>query len=285
MHRPSSARVRVLVAALGLVTGAACSESRPPARADSAARSTGPVVSVPAAPVVAPRAPLQGEPAPDTAGSGTPAADGGTTKVAPRVVSPRRIVFGYVDFTGVGHDRGSPTAPVVMIDLSDFACPYCGEFSRDVYPAIDREYVRTGKVLFKYIPFIAGSFPHAAEATRAAECAAEQGQFWTMLDRLYATQAEWKRGRAADAQMAALAGTLPVDMAKFAACYADRHTDARTARATGIANEIGVRVTPSFLVDGNPVQGALPLAEFRKQIETALLLKAAERRPAGRGSP
>lgn len=193
---------------------------------------------------------------------------------APRSGGPRRIVFGYMDFTGVGHDRGDPAAPVVVINLSDFGCPYCGVFAKDVFPTIDREYVQTGKVLFKYIPFIAGAFPHAAQATRAAECAAEQGQFWAMADHLYATQAEWKRGRAVDAQMAAMAGTLPLDTATFGRCYADRHTDARTARATEVANGIGVRVTPSFLIDGNPVQGALPLAEFRKQIEIALLLHA-----------
>ena len=181
-------------------------------------------------------------------------------------------MFGGVDFTGIGHDRGNRSAPVVLVDLSDFACPYCGEFSREVYPALDREYVQTGKVLFKYIPFVAGSFPHAAQATRAAECVAEQGKFWVMVDRLYATQSEWKRGNAVDAQMAALAGTTGADSARYATCYADRHTDRRTALATDLANEIGVRVTPSFLVNGKPVQGALPLAEFRKQIETALLI-------------
>ena len=185
-----------------------------------------------------------------------------TRSDAPKPVRARRIVFGGVDFTGIGHDRGKASARVVVIDLSDFACPYCGEFARDVYPAIDRDYVQTGKVLFKYIPFLAG-FRHGTEATRAAECAGEQGQFWVMMDRLYVTQAEWKSGDVADAQMAALAGTVPLDTARFVSCYASRRTDARTARATALANEIGVRVTPSFLIDGHPVQGALPLAEFR----------------------
>ncbi len=215
---------------------------------------------------------------------------GDTTSRSSRATTPvpraavRNIVFGGVDFTGIGYDRGKSLAPVVMIDLSDFACPYCGEFARDVYPTIDREYVQTGKVLFKYIPFVAGSFRHATEATRAAECAGEQGQFWVMMDRLYVTQAEWKSGNVADQQMAALAGTTPVDTVKFAACYADRHTDARTARATAVANEIGVRVTPSFLIDGHPVQGALPLAEFRRLIETALLVESS-RKDARRGAP
>ena len=53
----------------------------------------------------------------------------------------------------------------------------------------------------------------------------------------------------------------------------------RRARATAVANEIGVRETPSFLVDGNPVQGALPLAEFRRQIETTLLVQSTPTAP------
>ena len=204
---------------------------------------------------------------------------GGPVTKTPRSTPapPRRIVFGGVDFTGVGYDCGNPAARVVVIDLSDFACPYCGEFAHDVFPTIDAEYIKTGKVLFKYIPFVAGSFRHAVEATRAAECSADQGQFWVMMERLYITQAEWKSGNVADAQMAALAGTLPIDSTKFASCYASHRTDERTARATAVANDIGVRVTPSFLVDGHPVQGALPVAEFRKLIETALLVESSRK--------
>lgn len=187
------------------------------------------------------------------------------------VTAARHVAIAGVDLTGVGYDRGDPKAPVVVVDLSDFGCPYCGEFSRETYPQLDREYVTTGKVFFKYLPFVVGTFPHAGEATRAAECAAEQGQFWEMFDRIYRTQAEWRRGGAADAQMAALAGTTRVDTARFATCYRDHHTDALTARATDVANELGVRVTPSFLVNDRPIQGALPWAEFRKVIDAALM--------------
>lgn len=265
------------------MTLAACGESPRKTNTDSAS---------PRAPATA-----QGAEA-SVAGKGTPSALGSAAGVAkargeasakastatppPANAPARRIAFGGVDFTGIGYDRGKADAPVVVIDLSDFACPYCGEFAHDVYPTIDRDYIQPGKVLFKYIPFVAGSFRHAVEATRAAECSADQGQFWVMMERLYITQAEWKSGNVADAQMAALAGTLPIDSTKFAACYASRRTDVRTARATAVANDIGVRVTPSFLVDGHPVQGALPLAEFRKLIETALLVESS-RKPNPRG--
>jgi protein-disulfide isomerase len=263
--------VRGVVVVVGALVLAACGRDRVAAKPDSptaAVASSAPAAI--AAPVAAP-APVIPAPTPPKANPAAP----------PRgaAAKPRRIVFGYADFTGLGHDRGKPDAPVVVIDLSDFGCPYCGEFTRDVYPAIDRDYVQTGKVLFKYIPFIAGSFPHAGEATRAAECAAEQAQFWPMLDRLYATQAEWKRSSGADALVADYARGIGLDMTRYQACYADRHTDAITARGTAVANDIGVRVTPSFLVDGKPVQGALPLAEFRKLIDIALLIENARRQP------
>ena len=186
---------------------------------------------------------------------------------------PRHVALGGVDFTGVGYDRGSVTAPVVMIDLSDFACPYCGEFSRETYPTIERDYVRTGKVFFKYVPFVVGGFPHSAEATRATECAADQGAFWPMMQRVYEAQGAWRSGGADPYPvLRGIASAAGLDTALLRACYDSRRTDVRTARATSVASDVGVRVTPSFIVNARPIQGALPLAEFRKVIDAALLV-------------
>ena len=270
---------RSLSGALALLALAACGESAPRSLAESAvAREPADTTTRPIAGTIATDSVVTTSAAPAaTAASPTPAKPARDLPRAPARTRPRRIVFGGVDFTGVGHDRGSQSAPVVLIDMSDYACPYCAEFSLKTYPALDREYVQTGKVLFKYIPFVVGSFRHGEQATRAAECAADQGQFWLMSDRIYSTQTEWKRGNAIDAQMAALAGTIPIDSTRFSACYSERRTVARTERANELVNSIGLRVTPSFLVNGHPVQGALPLAEFRKQIETALLLERSKR--------
>ena len=270
---------RSLSGALALLALAACGESAPRSLAESAvARAPADTTTRSIAGPIATDSVVTSSAAPaGTAASPTPPKPARDVPRTTAPVRPRRIVFGGVDFTGMGHDRGSQSAPVVLIDMSDFACPYCAEFSLKTYPALDREYVQTGKVLFKYIPFVVGSFRHGEQATRAAECAADQGQFWLMLDRIYSTQAEWKRGNAIDAQMTALAGTTPIDSARFSACYSDRRTVARTERANELVNSIGLRVTPSFLVNGHPVQGALPLADFRKQIETALLLERSRR--------
>lgn len=63
-----------------------------------------------------------------------------------RAPAPRRVVVGGIDLTGVGYDEGSPTAPVVLVNFSDFGCPYCANFARETYPALAAEFVRTGQV-------------------------------------------------------------------------------------------------------------------------------------------
>lgn len=190
----------------------------------------------------------------------------------PIATKPRRVLVGGIDLTGIGYDRGSSSAPVVMIDLSDFACPYCAEFSKETYPAIEKEYVKTGKLFFKYVPFLVGSFPHSEEATRATECAADQGGFWPMMHLVYQGQREWRKGGDPYPLLSRMASTAGLDTARLGVCFASKRTDARTARATKVASDLGVRVTPSFLVNGRPVQGALPLADFRKVIDAALMV-------------
>jgi protein-disulfide isomerase len=211
------------------------------------------------------------------AGSSASATTEARPRAVPSVASPaaapaaqRRVVLGDVDLTGIGHDRGSPSAPVVMIEFSDFGCPFCAQFTRETFPVIERDYIRTGKVFFKYVPFVVGMFPHAAEASRAVECAGEQGRFWETADEVYAAQREWKQAADPRATLAAAARSAGADVATYSRCYDDRQTDSRTKRATDVANSLGVRVTPSFVIDGRPVEGALPVAEFRKLIDAAL---------------
>lgn len=188
----------------------------------------------------------------------------------------RRVMLGDLDLTGIGHDRGDPDAPLVLIDFSDFGCPYCGVFARETFPAIDREYIQTGKVYLKYVPFLAG-FANGREATRAAECAADQGKFWEMAEAVYATQSDWQQARDPHAELRKVAGTAGLDTTAYWSCYAVHRPDARTRRATNAAGKVQVRVTPSFVLNGRPIEGALPLAAFRRLLDTSLLLEEARR--------
>lgn len=184
--------------------------------------------------------------------------------------SARRVVVAGVDLTGVGYDRGSATAPVVVVNFSDFGCPFCGSFARETEPVLEREYVQTGKVFVKYVPFVMGMFPNGQQAALASECAADQGKFWAMHDRLYANQREWKTARTPMPVFQRYASAVGLDESRFTTCYAGEGQHPRTRQANAAADALGIRVTPSFVVNGRPVEGALPLPQFRQLLDAAV---------------
>jgi protein-disulfide isomerase len=178
-------------------------------------------------------------------------------------LAPRRVVLRGIDLTGIGYDEGDPRAPVVVVNFSDFGCPYCGTYARETHPAIAREFIATGMVFYKYVPFVTGMFPNGDQAARTAECAADQGKFAAMHDRLYADQAAWKRSGRPEEVFGRAATAIGLDRELFDACLARGHTDARTAAATEAARRLAIRATPSFFIDGQLAEGALPLDVFR----------------------
>lgn len=169
-----------------------------------------------------------------------------------------------VDLRGIGYNIGSAAAPVVVVEFSDFGCPYCRKFALETFPALYEEFIRTGKVRWKYVPFTLGIFPNGAEAARAAECAGEQDRFLPMHDLLYRNQAEWKGSRDADALFASYAQQIGLASAQFESCYRSGRRDARTRAANAAARQLGIRGTPTFFVEGFPVTGAVPLEPFRQ---------------------
>lgn len=274
---PLHARRATLAIALFLAVGCERAADKPPAADSAATRPTAPA----AVPVQRQQPPdstvAAGDPAMSPAAAARVATPGSAVTAPSRAVAPpagtagpRRIVVHGVDLTGVGHDQGSPTAPLVLVNFSDFGCPYCARFSLATYPAIERDYVKTGKVFFKYVPFVMGMFPNGGQAARAAECAAEQGRFWPMHDHLYADQRGWKGTRAPYERFQGVARTIGLDADRFDACYAKDEVHPRTRQANAAAEALGVRVTPSFLVGDRGIEGALPLERFRELLDAAL---------------
>jgi protein-disulfide isomerase len=175
-----------------------------------------------------------------------------------------------IDLTGIGYDRGIPTAPVMVIEFGDFGCSACGQFARETMPLIISEYINRGIVRWKYVPFVLGPFPNGREATRGGECAAEQSSFWRWHDTMFTRQKEWGLLRNPKQRFLEYARELGLDPAKFAACYDGTVGRDRTERNGEVADAFMVRGTPTFFVNGGRVVGALPIERFRKVIADAL---------------
>jgi protein-disulfide isomerase len=171
-----------------------------------------------------------------------------------------------------GFDRGVTQAPVTVLEFADFGCPYCGRFAEQSYPPLATEFVTTGRVRWRAIPFVLGMFPNGTEAARAGTCAGDQGPaaFGRMHDRLFARQEEWKRAADPAALFRSYAAALGLDGARFAACYAGHDADAALRQANALADRLGVRATPTFFIAGHRVEGALPAAQFREVLRAAL---------------
>jgi len=174
--------------------------------------------------------------------------------------------------------EGSASAPVWVIEVSDFQCPFCRQFHDDTYGALKRAYVDSGKVRLAYVNFPLSMHRNAFVASEAAMCAATEDKFWPMHDALFATQKQWE-GLAAPQQLFdSLAAAQGVDVPAFRKCLSGHLTkpliDADIDRAT----KQGVESTPTFLIGGMMVTGAQPLANFRHAIDSALTIASGAKR-------
>jgi protein-disulfide isomerase len=173
-----------------------------------------------------------------------------------------------LEVDGVGYVLGHDSAPVEVVEFGDFACSACAEFWRDTWPAVRTELIETGRVRWRHVPFLLG-FDRGDDATNAAECAAEQGAFWTMHDRLFEGQREWARGRGHHDVLRRYAAEEGLDVEEFRECYDDERGEHRTDAANRAARHAAIRGTPTFFVEGTPVLGAVTFEALEAVVQEA----------------
>ncbi len=170
--------------------------------------------------------------------------------------------------------KGSSDAPITIYEMSDFQCPFCLTFFKDFWPAIQEEYVETGKVKFTFLnlPLIS-IHAHAAEAHEYAMCAAAQDQFWAMHDRLFETQETWSPMADATPYFVTLAGQLDLDRAAFTQCIESGSVRSIVANDVRLANQNGLSSTPTFIIEGGALQGIPPLDTWRAILDSIYAAK------------
>ena len=157
--------------------------------------------------------------------------------------------------------RGPQDAWVTMIEFADFQCPYCGQ----VVPTLDAlasEYPDDLRLVFKNLPL--SQHHYAMSAAMAARCAMAQDRFWEMYELLFANQQHLT-----DDDLTAYATQIGLDMDAWNACRAQPSPDGQIAQDQADAKRAGVMATPTFFVNGKPLVGALPIEDFRTEIDAA----------------
>lgn len=162
---------------------------------------------------------------------------------------------------GVSPVRGAANPVVTIVEFSDFECPFCKQV-QSVLRQIAESYGRKVRLVFKHLPL--EGHRNSLPAARAAYCAAEQGRFWQFHDALFAA------GNLSPPGFEQIASNLGVGLAKFQECIASERSRAAVIKDIEAARLLRIESTPSFVVNGKVINGALSFADFQKIIEQEL---------------
>jgi protein-disulfide isomerase len=158
--------------------------------------------------------------------------------------------------------RGKRGAPLTVLVFSDFECPFCSR-ALPTLKQIEQTYRDDVRIVWKHqpLPFHKNALP----AALAAEAARQQGKFWEMHDKMFENQRDLSQ-----ASLERLAGELGLDLARFRAATQDPALRARVEQDQALAQRLGANGTPTFIVGGERVVGALPFESFRPVIDRQL---------------
>ncbi len=162
---------------------------------------------------------------------------------------------------------GSESAPVTIIEYSSLTCPHCASFHKDTLPQVKEDWIDAGKARLVY-----RHFPLDGLALRAAAVAncLEGDRHFTFLEALFRSQERWARASDPIKALAAIAGVAGLDEATFQRCVEDEAEMNRILeRARAGAEAFDVQSTPTFVVNGRKVSGALPYEDFEKVLNDA----------------
>lgn len=165
--------------------------------------------------------------------------------------------------------QGEETAPVTIVEFTDYQCPFCKRAFEQTYPEIKKQYMDTGKVRYLVHDLPLPIHPNAPAAALAARCAGEQGRYWPMHDAIFTNQDEWANGQA-DELMKQYAKGAGLNPSQFNSCYDGKKYQAAVEADAALAAQLGATGTPTFYINGRTLVGAQPMASFRAMIEEEL---------------
>ena len=187
--------------------------------------------------------------------------------------------------------RGNPNAKVTVVSYDDFECPFCSQVHRTLFPELLKEYGDRVAFIYKDFP-LSEIHPWAVHAAVNANCLAAQNTdaYWDFADYIHSNQQLVSQEKGREAQFAALdkmtlsqGDKFKLDSAKLQACVKDQKEDA-VKGSVKEGESLGVTGTPTLFVNGQMLDGARPIADFRVLFDSALA-QAGVPAPAHAGPP
>jgi protein-disulfide isomerase len=173
--------------------------------------------------------------------------------------------------------RGNRDAKVTIVSFDDFQCPFCSRMHQMLFPELMKEYGDRVQFIYKDFP-LTEFHPWAAHAAVNANCLAAQNNdaYWEFADHVHANQQDISREKGRDAEFAVLDRLTNeegqkhgLDQAKLAACIKAQNEDAIHASVKE-GESLGVNGTPTLFINGQELDGAVPVADVRAAIDQAL---------------
>jgi protein-disulfide isomerase len=189
---------------------------------------------------------------------------------------PYAVVMKKIDLTG-RPIRGNKDAKVIAVNYDDFQCPFCSRMHQTLFPELLKEYGDRVEFVYKDYP-LSEIHPWATHAAVDANCLGAQSPdvYWEFADFVHSSQQVFNSQRGLEAQFTALdhftlqeAQKNGLNMTALQSCIQAQNEDAIKASKKE-AEAIGVDSTPAMFVNGQKIDGALPIAEIRAVLDSAL---------------
>jgi len=169
--------------------------------------------------------------------------------------------------------QGKVSAPLTIIDFSDFQCYLCNRFVKNTEPLVNQSYIQTGKValVFNHLP---NRGFDSMGAALAAQCTNDQGKFWQFHNLLYSNQKAIDSGWVSKENLKNFASQIPgLDIKRFDRCFDSEKYKSFVQKDIELALSFGFKETPSFIVENSngssqeTMSGALPFESFKAVID------------------
>tara|TARA_R110000868_G_scaffold139986_4_gene355235 strand:+ start:113 stop:856 length:744 start_codon:yes stop_codon:yes gene_type:complete len=163
---------------------------------------------------------------------------------------------------------GDPNAPIKVYEYASLTCAHCAEFNKDTFPSLKKDYIDTGKVYYtlRDFPFD----PIATAAYMLAHCAGPE-RYFGFIDVLFTTQPQWAFVQEPMVALKNIGKQGGFSDETFEACMNNEQVfDHVKSVAERGAGTFGVRSTPTFFINGEKIEGAIPYSEFEPLLKKHL---------------